>query len=197
MIKTPKDLLAMHADALEASGAALAKAMEGMQRLAELNMRTIKAAMGDSATQMKALLGARDPQAISKLMTSLARPSTEPLRAYAKEAYEISRETTGELAAMLQQQLAATNRQLAGAIDALTQSAPAGTEGAVRMLRQALSAANKAYEQSGEAARKLAEAADERITQAVKAAPAARPAAKAAPRAAGRKARAKAPRPKA
>lgn len=147
MVTKPDDLMKMQAQALDVSGEAAAKTLEGFRKLAALNLQMTQAALDQSADQVKALLAARDAKTLSELVTSFAQPSPEKFTAYAKAVYAISSETSGELTSMIEKQVAASNRQLADAIETMARSAPGGADGAMAFMKQAMSAATNAYEQ--------------------------------------------------
>ena len=170
MITHTEDLMKMHSDAIKASSAAAAKTLEGFQKLAALNMQTSKAALEQSQEQIKALLAAKDAKLLSELVTSFSQPDPEQFTAYAKAVYAISKETSTELAAMVEKQVAAGNEQLQAAIEALAKNAPAGSEGSVNFVKQSLAAANKAYDQLNAATRQFVEMAEANTKGAVKAA---------------------------
>ncbi len=170
MMNTQENLMNMHAEALKASSAAAAKTLEGFQKLAALNMQTAKATLEESSEQIKALLAAKDAKAVTDLVTSFAQPTPEKFSAYAKAVYAISKEANGELTSMIEKQIATSNQQLAAAVEALAKNAPAGSEGAVNFIKQALGAANAAYEQVNTATRQFAEMAEANVQGAAKAA---------------------------
>lgn len=156
----PEDLMKMQAEAFRITTAAAAKAFEGFQKLAALNMETAKVSLEQSTEQIRALLAARDAQTLTELVTSYTKPSPEKFTAYAKAVLAISKDTQSDLSAMVEKQVAESNAQLAAAIEELAKKAPAGTEGAMAFVRQALDAAGKAYEQVNNATKQFAEKAE-------------------------------------
>ncbi|MCL4746611.1 MAG: TIGR01841 family phasin [Burkholderiaceae bacterium] len=169
-MSNPEDLMKMHSDAIKASSAAAAKTLEGFQKLAALNLQTSKAALEQSQEQIKALLAAKDAKLLSDLVTSFAQPAPEQFTTYAKAVYAISKDTSTDLASMVEKQVAAGNEQLHAAIEALAKNAPAGTEGSMNFVKQSLAAANKAYDQLNAATRQFVEMAEANTQGAVKAA---------------------------
>lgn len=105
-------------------------------------------------------------KALTDLVTSLARPRRDQFSAYAKAAYAIYRDASEDFTALVDKQVAASNRQLAEAVETLARNAPAGTEGVVPLIRQSMSAAHQAYEQVNQAGRKFAEVAEGHLSQA-------------------------------
>jgi hypothetical protein len=97
-----------------------------------------------------------------------AQPATDKFAAYAKHVYEISNETGSEIAKLVEKQFADSNRQLHAAIDALAKSAPAGSEGIVTFVKQAVSAANTAYDQVNKATRQVVEMTEANVAAAGK-----------------------------
>lgn len=170
MMTTPENLMKMHAEAVKASGAAANKTLEGFQKLAALNLQTAKATLEESSEQIRALLAAKDAKALTELVTSFAQPAPEKFTAYAKAVYAITREANSDLTAMVEKQIADSNRQLAEAVEALAKNAPAGSEGTVNFIRQALAAAQAAYEQVNTATRQFVQMAEANVEGAAKAA---------------------------
>lgn len=165
MVKTnPEDLMKMQAEAFRISSAAAAKAFEGFQKLAALNMETARTSLEQSTEQIRALLAAKDAQTLTELVTSYTKPSPEKFTAYAKAVLAISKDASSDLSAMVEKQVAESNAQLAAAIEELAKNAPPGSEGAIAFVRQALMAAGKAYEQVNAATRQFAEKAESTMT---------------------------------
>lgn len=160
MITKPEDLMKMQAQAMQMTGEAAAKTLEGFQRLTELNMQTARATLEQSSEQISALLAARDTKALTDLVTSLSRPPQDQFSAYAKAVYAIYRDTGAELGSMVEKQVAQSNQQLASAVETFAKNAPAGSEGAVNFIRQSLDAARAAYEQVNATARQFADASE-------------------------------------
>lgn len=154
---TPEDLLKLQTEALRMTGAAAAKTLEGFQKLAALNLETAKASLDEANEQIRALLAAKDAKTLTELVTSYTKPSPEKFTSYAKAVYAISSETGSDLSALVEKQISESNAQLAQAIENLAKNAPPGSEGAIAFIRQALSAAGKAYEQVNTATKQFAE----------------------------------------
>ena len=154
----PVDLTKMHSEALKVSSAAAAKTLEGLQRLAALNMQTAQTSLEQSSEQINALLASRDAKTLSELVTSFAQLSPEKFTAYANAVYSISSETSSEIGEMLRKQIAESNAQIAAAVESLAKAAPGGSSsGAVDFISQSLSAAKSAYENMQSAAQQFAQ----------------------------------------
>ena len=165
---TATDLMKFQSDAVKASNVVAAKAMEGLQKLAELNLATAKASMEQSAEQMKALMALKDPKELTDAMAAYAQPNADKLTAYAKDAYAITASTNAEVAALIEEQVAEGNKQMFAAIDTMAKTAPAGSEGAVSFLKQYLTATRTAYEQASKAGKQAVEMAESNFANVTK-----------------------------
>jgi phasin family protein len=174
MFPTIEELMKAQADAFKASNTVASTAFEGVKKLLELNVQAAKAGMEESNAQLKALMAAKDAKALNDLLTNLftqyAKPDGTKAAAYVKDVYDISTATGAEVAALIEQQMSASQRQLLAAVDALAKSAPAGSEGVVNMLKQGVVSANAAYEQIQAATRQLFDLIDANVNGAAKAA---------------------------
>lgn len=172
------DFMTLQSDAIKASNAFAAKSIEGMQKLAELNMKTMKATLESSAEQLKSLMSAKDAKELNDVLITLAQPRSEAFAQYAKDAYAITSETNTEVVKMVEAQVEEGHKQLATMIDNMAKNAPAGSESAIGMMKQALTASRSAYEQASKAGKQVVEMAEANLANASKAAAAAGAAAK-------------------
>ena len=101
---------------------------------------------------------------------SSAQPAADKVGVYAKHLYDITSGTGTEIARIVEKQFAESNKQLTASIDAMAKNAPAGTEGMVTLVKQAMSAANNAYEQVNKATKQAVEVAEANMAAAAKSA---------------------------
>jgi phasin family protein len=168
MFTTPDQMLALHKATLEAFQAVAVKSLEGFEKLAELNMAATKSTMEESAEQLKAMFEVKDVKALADMAVGSAQPASDKMTAYAKHVYEITNETGTEIAKLVEKQFADSNRQIHAAIDALAKTAPAGSEGIVTFVKQAVSAANSAYDQVNKATKQVVEMTEANLAAAGK-----------------------------
>jgi phasin family protein len=159
MTKTSTDFPGQGEQA-RALGDAASRAIEGFQKLAELNLETARASMEATGEQIRELLAARDVKTLTELVTSYSKPRPDAFKAYAQAVYAISRETGTELAEIVERQVADSQRQLYAAVEELATKAPPGSEGVVAFTRQVLAASTTAYDQLTKAARQFAQVTD-------------------------------------
>lgn len=155
-IPSAADLQKLQSDAIETTSAAAAKTIEGFRRIAALNIETARASLEDSTEQINALLSARDTETLTQLVTSFAKLPPEKFAAYAQAVYAISRETGSDIAALVEQQVAQSNEQLATALASLVRNAQSNTAATPDIISQSIDAAKVAYEQLQAAAEQFA-----------------------------------------
>jgi phasin family protein len=145
----PTDLLTtLPAETLKASNAAFSQALQGFEKLTALNLDAARSSFATGATNAKALIAAKDPQAAADLFAGFVKPGNDAVAAYAKEVYEIAAETSASLFALGKSQVSKGSEQALAAVESLAKNAPAGSEGAVKFLRDGVQGATVAAEQA-------------------------------------------------
>jgi phasin family protein len=132
-------------------------AFASAERLAALNLNTARSLLEDSVTNVKAMLAVKDPKELMGMQASLAQPAVEKAVAYSRSVYEIATQTQEELNKVLESQVSTMNANVNSALDQAVKSAPAGSDVAVAAVKQAIAAANSAYDNMSKAAKQVAE----------------------------------------
>src|SRR5690606_16124083 len=172
MFQTPEQLIQIHKASVESTQAATLKSLEGIEKLAELNLQAAKASIDEASDQFRALFDARDPQAMAELASNSVQPTAEKFAAYSKHVYDITNETGTSIASIYEKQFAEASKLFQSAVDQMAKNAPAGSEGIVTFVRQALNAANSAADQLTQATKQAVELAETNFSAATaKAAP--------------------------
>jgi len=174
MITTPEQFLQMNKTALEVFHSATIASIEGFEKLAALNVQAAKASLDESTDALKSMTDVKDAKQFADIATGSVQPATDKVTAYYKHVYEIANETGTELAKLFEKQFAEGNRQLYAAIDSMAKNAPAGSEGLVTLVKQAVSAANTAFDQVNKATKQAVELAEANMAAAAKTTTAAR-----------------------
>lgn len=170
MIPNPEQLVQMQKSALEAFQDATAASIAGFEKLAALNVQATKTSLEESAETLRSLVDVKDPKQWADLATTSVQPTTDKVAAYYKHVYEIANETGSELARLFERQYAENNRQIYAAIDAVARNMPAGSEGVITLMRQAVSAANSTVDQLNKATKQAVEVAEANMAAAAKSA---------------------------
>lgn len=168
MFTTPDQFTAIHKTSLDMMHTATVASMAGFEKLATLNMQAARASFEESTEMMKSLLQVKDVKSFSDLASTSLQPASEKVSAYAKHCYEIATETSGELARLVEKQVADGNKQLFAALDTMARNAPTGSEGVVTLVKSAVSAANTAFDQVSRATKQAVEMAEANMAAASK-----------------------------
>ncbi len=168
MITNPEQFAQIQKSALEAFQNATAASIAGFEKLAALNVQATKTSFEESAETLRTLVEVKDPKQWADLATTSVQPTTDKVAAYYKHVYEIANETGSELARLFERQYAENNRQIYAAIDAFAGNLPAGSEGVVTLMKQAVSAANSTFDQMNKATKQAVEVAEANMAAAAK-----------------------------
>jgi phasin family protein len=131
---------------VEALTALTSQAFAGVEKLVELNLATSKAALSDSASQMKAALEVKGAPELVSLPSDLLKPVADRATAYAEQVKSIITDSSAELTKMVEAKVAEAQKAIDGVVELLTKNAPAGTETAVAAFKNALTAGQSAME---------------------------------------------------
>lgn len=123
-----------------------AKALESVEKYAELNLQAAKAALAESATVAKSVLAAKDVQELLALQAALLQPTAEKASAYARHVYDIATGAGAEFSKVAESQATDAQKQFLAAVDSAAKSAPQGSEPAVALVKSAVASANNALE---------------------------------------------------
>jgi phasin family protein len=157
---TAEQVLASQKASIETLFGLTQKAFEGVEKLVELNVQASKAALSESANHTQAMLSVKDAQELMALQAGLMQPLADKAAAYSRHLYDIANGTTAEFSKAVETQTAEMQSKFAGMVDNATQNAPAGSETAVAMMKNAVAAANHAYETVQKAVKQASEMAE-------------------------------------
>lgn len=129
------------------------KAFEGVEKLVELNLQMARAALGEAGDNARAALSVKDAQELVTLQASLLQPTAEKAAAYSRHVYDIATATSADFTKAVEAQIGDAQKSFMGLVDSAAKNAPAGSEGAVSMMRSAVAAANNAIESVQKAAK--------------------------------------------
>ncbi len=138
-------------------------ALASAERIAVLNLNTVRATLEDASSGVQSVISAKDPQAALEAQKALAQPALEKAAAYSRSVAEIATQTQQEMAKMLEAQFGDFQKNVAGLLDKAAKSAPAGSEGAIAVLQSAVSAANAAFGNMSTLAKQFSDASQASI----------------------------------
>ena len=174
MSVTPEKIAAAAKTNVEASlssaSAFVATVFTAVERVSTLNLATARTAFDESVAFSKAVLAAKDPQAVAALNLAAVTPSVEKGIAYGRSLSVIGADTKEELTKLVEAEAAVLGKNFDASLEELFKNAPAGSEAAVKAVKTALANASNAYEGATKAVKQVAAAAQANVEKAAEAA---------------------------
>jgi phasin family protein len=134
--------------------------LDGLQKLLELNLRTMKSTLADIQETTRTALAAKDVGELLVQQAGWLQSAAEKAQAYQRELAEISTAVQGDLAKVADAQFEEGKRQVQDAIDNAAKGTPAGSEAALAAWKSALSAGATLFETMQQTSRQAMEAVE-------------------------------------
>lgn len=166
---TPEQIVAANKANIETLMTLVNSAVARAERLAALNLNTVRSVLEDGAVNAKSLMAVKNPQDLAGLQAELTQPIVEKAVAYARSVNEIVAEGQQEVAKLFETQVAELNKTFATALEQAAKSAPAGSEAAFAAVKSAMETANSAYENVSKTVKQLAQTAEGNLSAAAEA----------------------------
>lgn len=157
---TPDQFIASQKANLDAFNDLSLKMFNSAEKLAKLNFATAKAALVDSHEHAQAMLSAKDLQELLSLQNEMAQPLAQKSVNYGREVYEIFTQTGTEFSKVVESKVEENREQFADFVDNAVKSAPAGSEAATTMIKNAVAAANNAFDSMQKAVKQASDVAE-------------------------------------
>jgi phasin family protein len=170
MYATPTQFSEMQKSQIDALYALSHVAFNTTEKLVDLNLAAMKAALDESAAAAQSLLSIKDAQDMMAVGGSLTQPAFQKFVGYGRNVYNIVSSAGADVRRVVESQLADGNNKAAQLIEFATKNAPAGSEPVVSMFKNAVAAYNSAYETISKATRQALDAAESNFDAAAKAA---------------------------
>jgi phasin family protein len=148
--------------ALRAAGIAL----EGTERLIELNLKAARGAFADTAKAAKSLTNVKDVKELAAVKPLAVQPALEKASAYARGLWEITSDAQAEFAKLFEDRVISFNKTVAEGLDKVAKTGPAGSDVAVAAVKSAIAAANSAYDSAVKAAKQVADLTEANVVAA-------------------------------
>lgn len=161
---------ALQQPAVEAALVAFKAAFDASERLAALNLNTLRAGFVDGTAGIQAVLDAKDPQALVAIQADLAQPAAERALSYFRNSYEILTQGYQEAVKPFEAGFAQMNKTVAAELEKAANSAPVGSDAAVAAVKSGLAAANSTFDQVNRATRQVIQLAEANMAAATDAA---------------------------
>jgi len=157
---TVEQVMASHKANIETLIGLTSKAFEGVEKIVALNLTASKAAMAEAGDNAKAVLSAKDAQELLALQSALMQPLAEKTAAYNRHLYDIATGSATEFTRAFEEQTGENQKKFMGLLDTAAKNAPAGSETAVAVMKNAVVAANSALESVQKAVKQATEVAE-------------------------------------
>ncbi|MEZ7829068.1 MAG: phasin family protein [Brachymonas denitrificans] len=157
---TAEQIAAAHKANLETLFGLTNKAFESVEKLIDLNVNAAKAALTDAAQTTQAAMNVKDAQELLALQASLFQPLAEKTAAYSRHLYDITSGAAAEFTKVLESQAVEAQQKVNAVVDNMSKNAPAGSEAGVAMMKNAVSAANSAFESVQKAVKQASDVAE-------------------------------------
>lgn len=163
MYQTPEQLVALNKANLEMAMKFAGVAIQGAERILDLQLKAAKTAFADSVENAKAIAAVKDLQQLTALKDTLAQPTIEKATAYAKSVYDVTTATQAEINKLVEEQVSEFNKQVVTALDKMVKTAPAGSEVGIAALKSGIAAVNSAYDNLSKVAKQFTEVTQSNI----------------------------------
>lgn len=157
MYQTPEQLVAINKANLEVAMKFAGVALQGAERILDLQLKAAKTAFADSVENAKTIAAVKDIKELASLKDSLAQPSIEKATAYAKSVYDVTTATQAQFGALVEEQVSEFNKQVVTALDKMVKTAPAGSEVGIAAVKSAITAVNASYDNMSKIAKQFAD----------------------------------------
>jgi phasin family protein len=168
MYQTPEQLVAFNKANLEIAMKFAGVALQGAERILDLQLKAAKTAFADSVENAKTIAAVKDLQQLAALKDSMAQPTIERATAYAKSVYDVSTATQVEFGKLVEEQVSEFNKQVVTALDKMVKTAPAGSEVGIAAFKSGIAAVNSAYDNLSKVAKQFTEATQSNINAVAK-----------------------------
>lgn len=170
MLTSPNQFAEIQKSQLDTLYALSHVAFDTTEKLVDLNLAAVKAAMDESAATAQSLLGVKDAQELMAVGSTAARPAIDKLVGYSRNVYGIVSGAGVELKKVFESQFAGGGTKMNEFVEFATKNAPAGSEPVVSLFKNSMAAYSNAYDTFAKAAQQAFEAAEANMATATQAA---------------------------
>jgi phasin family protein len=163
MYQTPEQLIALNKANLETVLRLAGVALDGAERLIDLQLKTAKSVLADGLQNARAMTAVRDFDQFAALKDSVVQPTFEKATAYAKEVYDVATATQADVSKLVEEQVQEFNKQCISALDQMVKTAPAGSEVGIAAMKSTLAAVNTGFDNFTKVAKQFGEATQNNI----------------------------------
>jgi phasin family protein len=142
------------------------KTFESVEKLFDLNINLVRAALQETTVINKQLLACEDPQQFFSLIAAQAQPNAQKALFYGRHLANIASSTQAEFAKTAEEQFVEANRKVNQLIDDVAKNAPPGSENVVALMKAVIGNASAGYEQLTKTTKQAAEVIEANVSAA-------------------------------
>jgi phasin family protein len=166
MMSTPAQVAEFQKSQLDTLFALSHTMFEATEKLVDLNLAATKALLEESAEKAQAMLGVKDAQELAAVGSGMAQPTLDKVVSYNRNLYGIASGAGADVSKIFETQIAQSNKQVAELIEFASKSTPTGAEPVVSMFKNAMAAANTAYDTFSKATKQAVDMAESNLNAA-------------------------------
>ncbi len=166
MFTVPEEVSAQQAANVEQGMKFAETAVAAVEQLFDLNVKTARAGSAELLGQLRAFAGVKDIQEFTALQSGIAQSGSEKTMGYARAVFGWVSESQAQFSKLVEAQVGVVNRHLTTSLDKAAKSAPSGSEFAFAAAKNALSAANQAYDALSKAGKQVIDVTEATVSAA-------------------------------
>ncbi len=139
--------------------------LANVERFAELGLGAARESVEQAATHAQSLASAKDVHEVIALNSAALEPVMQRAYAYSRSAYETAAEVNAQAKKTFEKQAAEFNRAALAALEEAFKYAPAGSEAMVGNVKNAIAAAQNAYDNLASMNQRLYETVEKTVEQ--------------------------------
>lgn len=140
-----------------------AKTLEGVEKLAQLNLQVGRASLAEVQEKAQSLMGVKDASSLFALQGAALQPNADKFSAYGRQVYDIVSATNAEIARLIEESAADARTAFAATLEQAAKNAPAGSDNAMAFVKSAVAAASSAYDTIQKAVKQAADVAEANV----------------------------------
>ena len=163
---TPEQIAAAQKANLETLSGLTNQALQSIEKLVELNMHIAKQSLSEGMTSAKKALEVKDIQQLLAHQAEAVQPMAEKIMAYSRHLYALAHETQASFTESAEKELQEGQRKMNTLVENWTKDAPAGSDAAINVMKQAIASASSVFESSQKAVKHAVHIAQTNLNQA-------------------------------
>lgn len=156
---SPDQIAATQKTTLDTMFGLTTTAVEGFQKLVDLNLQAVRSTLAESQDHILKALSIKDPKERVALQVDLIAPAAGKIQSYSRQVLAIMATMQTGFAKVAEARYEAHNRQMQPLVDHAGHSAPVGSEAAISAWKTAITTTGTLYEAVRQTTRQAVEVA--------------------------------------